>query len=137
MGRNPNASVCGCEHSLSSIAGQTLLHRNSSDRELAEPVESARGGDPDISFTILKKTEYHVTGEAIRFFKYICPPVMYMDQPALDGSDPETSIAVPQHTIRVDIAILEKYLRIDRAAHRIRFEFVPDELQESCTVDGN
>jgi hypothetical protein len=137
MSAYPNAPVSGGKYGLRSIAGQALLHRNSSDRELAEPVESAGGGDPNISFTILEKTEYHVPGKAIGLCKYICLPVMYMNQTALDSSDPKASIAVSKHTIRVDVAVLQKYLRIERATHRLRFEFVADELQEPCTVDGN
>jgi hypothetical protein len=61
MSANPNAPICGCEHGLSSIAGQTLFPRNSSDRELSKPVESSCGGDPDIAFTILEETEDDVT----------------------------------------------------------------------------
>jgi hypothetical protein len=50
---NPNAPICGCEHGLSSIARQTLFHRNSRYGELSKPVESSGGGGPDIAFTIL------------------------------------------------------------------------------------
>ena len=32
---------------------------------------------------------------------------MYMDEPPLHGSDPEASIAVPEQSIRIDIAVLE------------------------------
>src|SRR5271165_6184065 len=54
---NPNAPICGCEHGLGSIAGQTLLHRNCSHREFSKTVESSSAGDPDIAFTIFKYTE--------------------------------------------------------------------------------
>ena len=54
---NPNAPICGREHGLSSIARQTLFHRNSSDGQLSKPVKSSGGGDPDIAFTILEETE--------------------------------------------------------------------------------
>jgi hypothetical protein len=54
---NPNAPICGCEHGLGSIAGQTLFHRNSSHREFSKPVESSSAGDPNIAFTIFKNTE--------------------------------------------------------------------------------
>jgi hypothetical protein len=57
---NPNAPVCGCEHGLSSIAGQTLFDRNSRDWEFSKLVESSSGGHPYIAFTILKETEDNV-----------------------------------------------------------------------------
>src|SRR5208283_4636645 len=134
---NPNAPICGCEHGLSSIARQTLFHRNSSDGQLSKPVESSSSGDPDIAFPILEETEDDVAGEAIRLRKYICPTVMYMNEPPLHCPNPEASIAVPQQSIRIDIAIREQFIRIDFASNRIRFNFVADELQHACAVHGN
>jgi len=60
---------------------------------------------------------------------------MYMDEPPLYGSDPETSIAVPEESIRIDIAVREQSVRIDWPSNGIWFEVVTDELQESCGVD--
>jgi hypothetical protein len=54
---NPNAAIRRCEHGLSSIAGQTLSHGNSTNGELSKPVESSSAGDPDSAFTILEKTK--------------------------------------------------------------------------------
>ena len=105
---NPNAPIRGCEHGLSSIARQTLFHRNSSHGQLSKPVESSSGGDPDIAFTILEETKDDVAGEAIRLRKCICPTVIYMDEPPLHGPDPEASIAVPEQSIRIDIAVREQ-----------------------------
>ena len=62
---------------------------------------------------------------------------MYMDEPPLYGSDPEASIAVPEESIRIEIAVREQSIRIACASNRIRFEVVTDELHESCGVHGN
>ena len=59
---------------------------------------------------------------------------MYMDEPPLVGSDPETSIAVPEQLIRIDIAVREQSIRIGCASNRVRFDVVADELHESCAV---
>src|SRR5208337_439990 len=134
---DPNAPICGCEHGLSGIARQPLLHRNSSDGELSEPVESSRGGDPDIAFTILEKTEDDVAGEAVRSRKYICPAMMYMDEAPLHCADPQTSIAVPEQFVRIDFVVPQQTIRIVRASNRIHFHFVADELHESCAVPGH
>src|SRR5271165_2682820 len=60
-----------------------------------------------------------------------------MDESPLYGSDPETAIAVPEESIRIEIAVREQSVRIDRASNGIRFEVVTDELQESCAVHSN
>jgi hypothetical protein len=114
-----------------------LLHRNGSDGELAKAVEASSAGDPDVTFTILEKTEDDVAREAISSLKYICPALMYMDEPPLHCSDPEASIAVPEQSIRIDIAVPERSIRIDCASNWIRFEFVAGELHEPCAVNGN
>jgi hypothetical protein len=114
-----------------------LFHGQGSDWELSKPVESSSGGNPYIAFTILKKTEDDIAREAIRSRKYICPAVMDMDEPALYCSDPETSIAVPEESIRIEIAVRERSIRIACASNGIRFEVVTDELHEPCGVDGN
>jgi len=114
-----------------------LFHGQGSDWELSKPVESSSGGNPYIALTILKKTEDDIAREAIRSRKYVCPAVMYMDEPPLYGSDPETAIAVPEEPIRIEIAVRERSVRIDWASNGIWFEVVTDELQESCCVDRN
>ena len=43
-----------------------------------------------------------------------------MDEPTLVGSDPESSIAVAEQLIRIDIAVREQRLGIDRATNRVR-----------------
>jgi hypothetical protein len=122
---------------LSSVAGQALLHRNSGHGELAKAVESSGAGDPDIALTILEKTKDDVAREAIRSPEHICPPAMCMDEPPLNGSDPEAPIAVPEHSIRIDLAIRKLPIRIGWASKRMRFQFVAGELQESPAVHGN
>ena len=62
---------------------------------------------------------------------------MYMDEPPLYCSDPETTIAVPEQSIRIDIAVREQFIGIVCASNRIRFNFVADELQHACAVHGN
>ena len=62
---------------------------------------------------------------------------MYMDEPPLVGSDPETSIVVPEQFIRIDFTVRQQRIRIDCAANRVRFDFVADDLLESCAAHGN
>jgi hypothetical protein len=62
---------------------------------------------------------------------------MHMDEPALNGSDPETPIAVPEQSIRIEISGVEPHFGIRCASNRIRFELVPAKLQESCAVHSN
>ena len=62
---------------------------------------------------------------------------MDMDEPPLNGSDPETSIAVAEQSIRIDIGIPQQPMRVDSALNRIRLDLVAGELQESCAVQGN
>ena len=62
---------------------------------------------------------------------------MYMDEPPLHCPDPEASIAVPEQSIRIDIAVREQFIGIDCASNRIRFNFAADELQYACAMHGN
>ena len=62
---------------------------------------------------------------------------MYMDEPALDCSDPKASIAIAEDPIRIEIAIREQSIGIDCASNGIRFEVVTGELHDSCAVHGN
>src|SRR5271165_1278903 len=126
LSANPNAPIRGCEHGLRRIAGQTFFLRNSREREFSKPVESSTGGGPDVAFTVLEKPEDDIARESIRSRKYICPAVMYMDDPAIDCSDPEASIAVP-----------EQFIRVDRAGYRILLEVPAGELCESYFVHGD
>ena len=71
------------------------------------------------------------------FREYICATVMHMDQPALVGSDPETSIAVPEQLIRIDVAVGQRRIGVHGAANRVGFEFVTNDLPESSTSDPN
>ena len=56
---------------------------------------------------------------------------MYMDEPTLMGSDPETSIAVPEQLIRIDLMIREQRIAIDCAMDRVRFNSFAGDLPES------
>jgi len=60
-----------------------------------------------------------------------------MDEPTLLGSDPETSIAIPEQFIRIDIAVRERSIRIDCAWNWIRGDFAAGELHESGAAHGN
>jgi hypothetical protein len=60
-----------------------------------------------------------------------------MDESMLHGSDPETSIAVSEDSICIDITVPQWAIRMTGASNRVRFEFVARELQESTLVDGN
>ncbi len=60
-----------------------------------------------------------------------------MDKPPLVGPDPETTIAVPEQFIRINIAVREQRIGIDCAANRVAFEFVAHDLLKSGTTDGN
>ena len=60
---------------------------------------------------------------------------MHVDQPPLVGSDPEASIAVPEHLIRMDVAVGQRRIGTHGAANRVGFEFVSNDLPESSTHD--
>ena len=107
------------------------------EQELAKPVKSSSAGNPDVAFTILKETENDVTGEAICSRKYICAALMHVDEAPFHGSDPETSIAIPEQSIRIDIVVREQSIRTGCASNWIRFDLAVDELQESSVVHGN
>jgi hypothetical protein len=62
---------------------------------------------------------------------------MYMDESPLHCSDPEASIAVPEHSIRIDGPAPEQFIRMDCTSDRIQFQFVAGELQEFSAVHGN
>jgi hypothetical protein len=114
-----------------------LLQGKSSDGEFSKPVESPGGGHPDIAFTIFEKAEDDVTREAIRSRKYIRPAVMYMDEPTLNGSNPEARIAVPEQFIGIDFTVPEQSIRSARACNGIGFDFVAGDSHKSCAVSGN
>jgi hypothetical protein len=61
LSTNPNAPIRGCDHGLSSIAGQALFLGNSREGEFSKPVESSTGGSPDVALTILEKPEDDIT----------------------------------------------------------------------------
>jgi hypothetical protein len=60
-----------------------------------------------------------------------------MNEPPLYGSDPEASIAVPEQSIRIDIAVTQELVPVDWASNRIRSDLIVGELQESRAVHGN
>jgi hypothetical protein len=133
----PNASICGRQHSFGSVAGQTLPDGNSADGEFSKAIESSRTGNPDIPFTILEKTQDHVPGEAVGFRKYIRPALMHVDESSLYGSDPETSIAITEQPVRIDVTIRERSRAVDCSSNRIRFELVANKPHESSAVQSD
>src|ERR1700687_2080590 len=62
---------------------------------------------------------------------------MHMNQPALIGSDPETSAAIPEQLIRIEIAVGEDRIRVDGAVNRVLFKLIAGNLFESSTSDAN
>ena len=102
---NPNAPIRGSEYGLSRIARQSLFYRDSRNWEFSKPVEPSCAGNPDVALSILEHSEDDVTCKAIRLRKNICSAVMDMDEAPLDRPDPETSIAVPEDSIRIDLAV--------------------------------
>ena len=65
-------------------------------------------------------------------------PLMYVDKPPLVGSDPETSVAVPEQLIRIDIAVREAaHSRFIALRIGYGFEFVGDDLPESCAAHAD
>jgi hypothetical protein len=57
-----------------------------------------------------------------------------MDESPFHSSNPETSIAIPEESIRIDIMILENPIGIDCGPKWVGFDFVADELHESRCV---
>jgi hypothetical protein len=62
---------------------------------------------------------------------------VYVDEPALVGSDPETPIAVPEQFIRIDVTVRKQRIRIHSAVNRVGFDFVADDLPESCATHAD
>src|SRR5262249_39979770 len=60
-----------------------------------------------------------------------------MDEPPLVSSDPETSIAIPEKLIGINLKVLEQRILIDHAMDWIWFGFVTSELPESCAAEAN
>jgi hypothetical protein len=82
-----------------------LLDGDRADGEFSKAIESSRRGNPDIAFTVLEKVEDNVAGESVGFRKYVCPALMHVDESSLNGSDPETAIAITEQPVRIDVTI--------------------------------
>jgi hypothetical protein len=56
----PNAAIPGHQNRTYRGIRQTLFHRNRGDRDVAKSVEAITGGDPNVTFAILKKAVNNV-----------------------------------------------------------------------------
>src|SRR5579863_2362991 len=135
VGANPDAAIGRCKYGTNVIAGQTLLRSNSSDGEFSKPIKSTSSGHPDIPFTILKNSCDDIARQAALCREHIRATNMNVDQPPLVGSDPETSIAVPEQLVRMDVAVGQRRIGEHGAANRVGFESVTNHLPESSTHD--
>ena len=57
-----------------------------------------------------------------------------MDKAPVDRSDPQTAIAVPQQSVRIDLVIGEQPVPVACVSNGIGFDFVAGELHESSAV---
>jgi hypothetical protein len=57
-----------------------------------------------------------------------------VDEAALVGSDPETSIAVPEKFVGIDNAVGEQAIAVGRIPNRMGYEPVSCKLQESSPL---
>src|SRR5262249_13115191 len=64
--------------------------------EIAKDVEAVLRRDPDVSFTIFKNPRDEVAGQAVRLRVHISAALVYMQEAAVQGPDPQTAIAVLQ-----------------------------------------
>src|SRR6185312_990431 len=101
MGPYPDTPVRGREHRARHVARQPLPHGDGADRQLPKAIQPCGGGDPYAAFTILEDAEDDVARKAVRLGERVRPAVMDVDEPALDGSDPEAAVAVPQQLVGV------------------------------------
>src|SRR4029453_9026919 len=134
LGANPDAPIRGREHRQRCVAGEALFRGQRSYGELSKPVESSRGGDPDIAFTILEETAADIARKPIGFREYVRPAVVCVDKPTLASADPETSFAVPKEFVGIDIAIGEQAIASGRIPNGMGFESDTADLQESSAA---
>src|SRR4029453_16159086 len=57
-----------------------------------------------------------------------------MDKAPVDRADPETAIAIPQQSVRIDLVIGEPPVPVDCVSNGIGFDVVAGELHESSAV---
>src|ERR1051325_3969079 len=67
-------------------------------------VESIKGADPNIAFTILKKTVDLIAREAVDRRKYICHSLVNMHEAVGHTSNPQTAIAITKQGSRSEPA---------------------------------
>jgi hypothetical protein len=75
-----------------------LPRGNRGDGEVAKAVEAIHGGYPNIAFTIFKELIDVIAGKTVRLGKDIRPTLVYMQEASVRGSNPQTAIAIPEHT---------------------------------------
>jgi hypothetical protein len=94
----PNTAIPGRQDARNEAIGQPLglFHRNRGDGEVAKAIEAITGDDPNIAFTILEETVNEIAGEAVRSRKLISPSLVHMQHSAIFGSDPQTTITIPE-----------------------------------------
>src|SRR6202140_5843548 len=102
MSAKPRADIPGRQDGRNSGIGQTLLHRNRWDGEVAKAVEAITGGDPHIAFTILKETLNEIAGETVRPRESIDSSLVHVQYPLVGGSDPHTAIAISEDPERLE-----------------------------------
>jgi hypothetical protein len=66
------------------------------DCAVAKTIETAQGGDPNITFAIFEKRRNDIPGKSISLRKYVGASVMDMHKPGSRGPDPHATIAVPE-----------------------------------------
>src|SRR5262249_49848197 len=92
----PHAAIPRRENGPRRCTRQALIGGNRSDGEIAKDVEAVLRRDPDVSFTIFKNPRDEVAGQAVRLRVHISAALVYMQEAAVQGPDPQTAIAVLQ-----------------------------------------
>jgi hypothetical protein len=70
---------------------------------VAKPVKSVLCGHPDIAFPVLHDSVNAISGEAICLRKGVRLTPVHMQKSTVQSSDPEISIAVAEHSLRLKL----------------------------------
>src|SRR5262249_14350546 len=99
---DPHAAIPGREDGPWRGTRQSLIRGHRSDRAIAKAIEAVLRRDPDAAFTILEEPGDEIARQAVRLRVDIRSTLVHMQETAIQGADPQTTVAIPQQPLRLE-----------------------------------
>src|SRR5262249_29016574 len=98
---NPDRVVAGGQYGGHGGAWQTLFGGERRNGKVAKPVEAVLARHPDIAFRIFKQAVNLIAREPAQRSKRVSSSLVQMPEPLPRSSNPQTSVAVAEHPVRM------------------------------------